>query len=67
MDEVLEDDTENDMVRLELMDMAVSVMSQYPSNFRADGITKKQLSDMCDRIQKNRKLLLRFRVRRHHV
>ncbi len=53
MDEVLEDDTENDMVRLELMDMAVSVISQYPSNFRADSITKKQLNDMCDRIQKN--------------
>ena len=52
MDEVLDDESENDMVRLELMDMAVSVMSQYTSSFRSDCITKAQLVEMYDRIEK---------------
>ena len=52
MDQVLVDDTENDMVRLELMDMTVGVITQYARNFRSDNITMEELTTMYTKMEK---------------
>lgn len=52
MDSVAENNTENEMVRLELIETARSAIHQYATKFKIDGVTKEQLKELYDQVVK---------------
>ncbi|MBO5985404.1 MAG: serine/threonine protein kinase [Lachnospiraceae bacterium] len=51
--EVLNDDAESEIVKLELMDLARGAMQQYGTRFKGEGITKDQQTELYELIKKS--------------
>ena len=51
--EVLNDDAESEIVKLELMDLARGAMQQYGTRFKGEGITKDQQTALYELIKKS--------------
>ncbi|MBP5668742.1 MAG: serine/threonine protein kinase [Lachnospiraceae bacterium] len=49
--EVLNDDAESEIVKLELMDLARGAMQQYGTRFKGEGITKDQQTELYELIK----------------
>lgn len=45
------DESENAVVRLELLEMVRSAMQRYASDFKRDGVSRKTMAELYDRIQ----------------
>lgn len=52
IDTVAADQNESEIVRLELLKLAGDAMCAYPTKFKTDGVTQKDMEDMCSRIEK---------------
>lgn len=52
-DEVLQDEKESDIVKLELLELARGAMQQYATKFKADGITLEQQLNLYENIKAN--------------
>lgn len=51
LETVAMDDSENEIVRLELLELARSAIQQYATKFKGDNISRAELSDMLNRIR----------------
>ena len=51
MDDVLNDERESEIVKLELLELARGSLQQYSTKFKADGITMEEQIDLYDRIK----------------
>ena len=49
-DKVCRDETENEMVKLELLELAINAMQQYATKFKNDGITQEQVLGLYERV-----------------
>ena len=52
-DEVLQDEKESDIVKLELLELARGAMQQYATKVKADGITLEQQLSLYEKIKEN--------------
>lgn len=52
LNSVAVNESESEIVRLELLELARSAIQQYATKFKLDGITKEQITDMYTQIEK---------------
>ncbi len=52
MDKVVGNENENALIKLELLEMARSAMHEYATGFKIDGITKVQMDELYEQIEK---------------
>lgn len=51
IDTVAVDETESEIVRLELLKLASDALVTYPTKLKTDGVDKQELIDMCDNVE----------------
>ena len=49
---VASDESESEIVRLEMLELARSAIQQYSTKFKIDGVTEKELTDLYENIEK---------------
>ena len=50
MEQVCEDDTESEIVVLELLELVRSALQQYATKFKTDGVTWEEIAALYDRV-----------------